>query len=1393
MSDDLQLQRQIDITQTMLSTLNAFADTLESISSANTSQLDLTNNMTETLRGLSQNINAMGQSTSASVNQLQNMINRNMISFGTGISRNNRAAYGLNQINQNAQATAGQSRQVLAGLSENVEDLQDHDRRLQQTNDALEENAENMRGSVGRLEDVTDELEESTRITDLSAKGLGVLNGIKDAVVTGGTSLILALPKLAFYGGLLVAKASFYIVASMAKFVKFTMTLPFTISSIMVEIGNKLREDLTSIKSAGEEAKEAFDLTSRIGQGAVKLTNWAKGSMKIFQTPRSEMAKLFDMGTAGLAAVQSESFKLTSAMGHYAEIYGGAILSDIERVKSLVKLTRGLGINAEDVGYYAMEAFNQGTSPEHVLLDVYNSISHFAGKNDLDKKALSNMFVKVRKDIVSFGHLTNFELSRVVAKLRNLKVSTEDAMSLFKKVSTFEEAAKTSTMLFQSFGMNIDALDLLMARDPADMLIQFRDAMFFTGKAFKDLDRHERSLMQSITGISEQSLSSLFNYMELGFTKDEAMKLLEKKDPTKEHIKLIKGLTSTIKQFQKIMQFSSPFEAFYQGLITNALGHKELDKSLLDFSKVYEDIRHLGFTLDLSNLEGMITPIVGILNGVRRTFINEEFFGLLRKTTQLVGHFIDGISYDLQKDGPAKQFYIVKYQYESYLKLIGQKAQDKLPEFKKQVLEGLKENIKEEISGMSAPLKEYLTKRGVLQTAREEGKEIYKVSSKATADHIYATLTSAAAQFAGSQTNLEALNKVISSEIDGFEQTINEGSLLTDAMSSEIQNELNKKVDSITSIDGRVGSLVDGMLELFKEGSPHFQRLFDIGRNITKGVLIGAIKGATILFRILAGGSDVLVSEMGLDKDIIGKLAKERGIKPENFTVYDYMGVKKKDMDSLVDELSGETTSLVSRLPTMFSMASSLIADLGSIFVEFGKGFGTAIASEVANYFYNANPLMQDAFQLAGFDVALLAKAKSAEYTSSKMSHEDFAKQHNKFFPDSGSDTTKKDKVALGFYLSYYEKVKNSFDKNSAAGKLLRSEEVNNLINTISNTSNYLSGVVTQSIFGTDAEIVERASSIMYILKNARILDNILPADILSVNSKQHNTTSLKNHYEKESNKLIKNYSLGIKNKLGNASESDLENAFDSSGNKLLSLEKSYFNLTKRNQDEKSRQSSINNFLSFINREKPKKVEDFEILKGKGIFIYTPQGIFKLDDNDSLYATKEGGYWNKIFLKISENFGNFASHIEEKVFEYENNATHTFLDLTLNIEKTFKKILSNIQNTKNVLTDIKIKTSNVVNRLSKASYLNILSLQKTIERNTHSANQSINTLSKESLEAKSIIHEVNNLYESNVNTLIEEEEATYDDIMELIGLCTDVIQTISSKKPIIKKPKLAYY
>jgi hypothetical protein len=777
----------------------------------------------------------------------------------------------------------------------------------------------------------------------------------------------------------------------------------------------------------------------------------------------------------------------------------------------------------------------------------------------------------------------------------------------------------------------------------------------------------------------------------------------------------------------------------------------------------------------------MIAPIVNILNGVRKTFINEEFFGLLRKTTQLVGHFIDGISYDLQKDGPAKQFYIVKYQYESYLKLIKEKEKDKIPAFKKEVLESLKINIQEEIKSMSDPLKRYLSKNGILKSVREKGKEVYQVSSKATASHIYSVLTSAASQFSESQTNLEVLSKIISSEVDNLKTTISSEIDLADKHIKKINEELEKKVDNITSIDGRVGSLVDGMLELFEEGSPHFQRLFDIGRTITRGVLVGAIKGATILFRILAGGTDVLATEMGLDVNIVDKLAKEKGIDPKKFTILDYMGVKREDMDSLVDELSGETTSLVSRLPTMFSMASSLIADLGSIFVEFGKGFGTAIASEVFDYVSSFNSIVQEMiFVPMGLDPEKLSKAKSASLLKDVVpsSKEDFDEIVNEGF--------KKGYIGyqgvFGNYLSLYENYKKSLDKNSPELKFLNSKQVKKVIKTLSDTSNYESSLNPLD----DAEVYVRSSAIMSILLEAKKIKNANPIN---------------------KNEQLKKSLLSVKEKIGDASSSKLESEFkDMTVEDVFQTARGYitggkgglFDLTPLRgvgggESFLAEKRRLNELKAEFFKNNAQNVKDAEWINGKGIFIHTPQGIFKLDDNDSLYAAKEGGYWNKIFIKVSENFANFVSHIEEKVIDLEKKSTASFFDLTMNAERTLRNILGNMQNSKNVLTDIKIKLSSVIKNLSQESYSNMIRLQETIKEKTKVSNYTTNLLIKENEKAKIVIHEVSNLYESSVNTLLEEEEATYDDVMELIGLYSDIIQTISSKKPVVKKPKLAYY
>jgi hypothetical protein len=504
--------------------------------------------------------------------------------------------------------------------------------------------------------DLRDTIKKQSKVLAIWDTIVSLISRAKDAIITGGITLLRdALSLLINF-----VKTAFNIftsaIGSFTKFIAFTTTLPFTIAKIAVGIGNQIRTDLVeTIQSAGEEAKDAFDLTSGIGKNADKMTQTAKGLLKEFQSPKSRLVKLFGLGATGAASFLKETFTAVADMGHYAEIFGPSILGSTKNGQFIIEMQRAMGIGAQEMAYYALEAYNSGEHPIDTLTRTSEAIKSVADKNDQDFKALTKDFHKLRTNITEFGHLSSNEIANLTGKLREMKVKSEDAINVFKKFTTFEEAAKASAMLFQTFEMNIDAFDLLTARDPGEMLQQFRDAMFQTGRAFKDLNRHEKALMSSITGVSEQGLSSLMNYMDLGLTQDEARKKLEEQDPTKEQTKMIKGLTSTIKLLQKTMTFSSPFEAFFAGLNESVLNNKDFQVNLISLSEIYSEIREFGATLNLEKVSEGLTPFIKLLTNIDETINGQKFKEIMKISIETASNFLRNFSYDIETDPLKKQ------------------------------------------------------------------------------------------------------------------------------------------------------------------------------------------------------------------------------------------------------------------------------------------------------------------------------------------------------------------------------------------------------------------------------------------------------------------------------------------------------------------------------------------------------------------------------------------------------------------------------------------------------------------------------------------------------------------------------------------------------------------
>ena len=318
-----------------------------------------------------------------------------------------------------------------------------------QIGDALYENAseiiysqqgvaEGLNDSVEAIEDYSDaaqdyseELEnQNTVLEDLSESMKSVSNEMEN--LRGGLlGTLKSLTSFATASVGILAKSFMGLLKNMMKFVKFSMTLPFTIANAVIEFGNKLRTDVVEvIGMAAEELKEKFDLHSNIGKGIQSLTTRGVAMMKAFRSPTSYLVKMFGYGAEGIANMIKYLGEQLDSMGHYAEYFGHSLGTNQKSFEVYQAYVKSLGLEAEGVKYIAMDSVLNLRHVNETLGNISNIVGKVSTSYSIDRKRLSKNLMVLRKDIVLFGHLTNEELTETAAKMTQMKINMEDASAV---------------------------------------------------------------------------------------------------------------------------------------------------------------------------------------------------------------------------------------------------------------------------------------------------------------------------------------------------------------------------------------------------------------------------------------------------------------------------------------------------------------------------------------------------------------------------------------------------------------------------------------------------------------------------------------------------------------------------------------------------------------------------------------------------------------------------------------------------------------------------------------------------------------------------------------------------------------------------------------------------
>lgn len=894
MSDSLEAQ--VNISRSLLASLDSMVNHSQSIKERFENQAQISQSLNQTLDEFSRSFSVMKTNFVDMTNKFNKTFEEKAIPDQANFSKE--FEKGVEKANQNAEQATTSTQQITDARKKRTSFNKDsikNSKLMNAQNKIYVENNKILR----KLDEIFVGI--GNTIKDMK-KSFMNLDFVKRAVMSGGWTLLFDIPRLILTSIFSVFNS---VMSMYFNFFKTTLALPFMVAKEAVKIGNAFREDIiVNIGNAYQATKEYADANSNIGKGIQKMQNVAVGALKTFENPRSYMVQLFGEGAAGAAAFITEISKAIDDMGPVAEIIGPQVSNSKESAEFLLTAIRGLGLTSKEVSYYALDSAVTQQNIFDRLTKVKESVSLAASNHSVDAKQVSLGMQKLRTNIKDFGHLSDTNLANLVARMRQLNVGAEELTSIFSKFTSFEDSAKTAAMLQQSFNMNIDALDMITARDPGEIVDKFRDAMLQTGRDYEDLNRHEKQLMQSTTGMSDAMLKSLMTYRNMGLSYEEAKQRVADDDPTKKQIESIKSLTSSIKQIQKIMTFTSPFQAFMKGLAKNGAASDKVVKMATSLSNLYEHFYTFGLNLGQSGIDAITKPVIMIVSKLNDIFRSNEFKSLLMTGTQTIAGIV---SFVTKGFGVSNQEYTVLNNVVDKVKALNKVSDvnakaDRL---------AVREKANYLISTADKSVLKYLKTRGVIT---EDKRFVEKLGTEAVLNELkQATLHVKSKK---GKENLAAISK----DLREFTNTVVQ------------KHVFDKEFSDNYGIKGQVAQTTENFQKMFDEGGGMFMSIFKLGGKIMGAIIKGfAIAFASLLYLLT---DQIDTAYKGTSSMLSRGLSKLTGQNPGNgksFDILQWLGITKKEKKELSESVTNGLRGLVKRKGKIFKLSTTMISALAGI------------------------------------------------------------------------------------------------------------------------------------------------------------------------------------------------------------------------------------------------------------------------------------------------------------------------------------------------------------------------------------------------------------------------------------------------------------------------------
>lgn len=491
----------------------------------------------------------------------------------------------------------------------------------EQVTQSVEEAAKSM---LGFNDQTLDAIEKVGKLGFIAGSAMsGFIAGLKFTGNSLKTVLSLGTGMLGFLGDLAAS----------------IIAIPFKMLSGLISMAdtggsNELATQLEEIR------KEFGALHTTAGKAIIDISRSMKGELA-----NSGLSVYRVMGN--LAERLKDVAAWAKQLGPLFEVLAPQIVKNSE---AFAAYTKGLGLTDAGLKAVGARAFATGQDITEIQRQIANYSLQLGKSFGLSSKMISRDMGEMMADFKHFGSLAPQQLAQVSVFARKLGVDIKALVGVIDKFDNFEDAAAGAAHLSQAFGLNVDALELMKAQNPAERVEMLRKAFFNAGRSVESMTRQERSLLAQQSGVGDDALDLVFSLKNQATSYADIQKkggAAHKQQLTQ--AQAMKGLADSIERLVKSGSAGAGgfFDRFIQGFTVGIRRSTEFRQLMYAIQKSLMVVFNAGIRVGRMFVD-MFPGVNNIIKNLRDFFDPSKIRNLMKNVVEAFRKFFKALTSDPQ-------------------------------------------------------------------------------------------------------------------------------------------------------------------------------------------------------------------------------------------------------------------------------------------------------------------------------------------------------------------------------------------------------------------------------------------------------------------------------------------------------------------------------------------------------------------------------------------------------------------------------------------------------------------------------------------------------------------------------------------------------------------------